>query len=179
MCCRQRRNLRPALPLGDTLGEWMGEITGHVAVKSVEVFARDAERERELDSRIFPGIPSGMQIFYLCAVALGVLSLVGLAALVVAFVAAGEPGGIRWPGGLLRGARGPLARVHYDFPARRRHSCVRLDLHSGAARRYHRAVPRLWVAAEPASRSRAPERLPAFKLLATEGALAIMASTRN
>ncbi|MDP1911104.1 MAG: hypothetical protein Q8K85_22625, partial [Hyphomicrobium sp.] len=64
-----------ALPLGDTLGEWMGEITGHVAVKSVEVFARDAARERELDSRIVPGIPSGLQIFYLCAVAAGVLSL--------------------------------------------------------------------------------------------------------
>lgn len=63
------------LPLGDTLGEWMGEITGHVAVKSVEVFARDSERERELDSRIIPGIPSGIQIAYLSAAVLGVLSL--------------------------------------------------------------------------------------------------------
>jgi hypothetical protein len=53
----------------------MGEITGHVAVKSVEVFARDSERERELDSRIIPGIPSGIQIAYLSAAVLGVLSL--------------------------------------------------------------------------------------------------------
>ncbi len=62
------------VPLSDTLGDWIGEITGHVAVKSVEVFARDDAQERELDARIVPGIPSGLQFFYLGAVVVGLLA---------------------------------------------------------------------------------------------------------
>ncbi len=88
---------------------------------------------------------------------LGVLSLAGVAALVVAPLAAGEPGGVCRPGGLLCGARGPLARVHHDFLARRWVSRVRLDLHCGAARCGHRAVPRVWMAPAPACPSRAPD----------------------
>lgn len=64
----------PAAPLTDTLGEWIGEVTGHVAVRSAEVYARDEARERELDARIVPGIPSVAQYLYLASLALGVLA---------------------------------------------------------------------------------------------------------
>src|SRR5690606_21941869 len=58
-------------PLSDTLGSWIGwdnwigEITGHIAINAVQVFARDAAQERELDARIVPGIPSAIQYAYL------------------------------------------------------------------------------------------------------------------
>lgn len=67
-------------PLTETLGgwigwdDWLGEITGHVAVKSVEVFARDAEHERELDARLVPGVPSALQYAYLGSLVAGLLA---------------------------------------------------------------------------------------------------------
>lgn len=63
-----------SVPLGDTMSEWIGEITGHVAVRSVEVFARDAASERERDLRIVPGIPSGLQYYVIGAVVAGLLA---------------------------------------------------------------------------------------------------------
>jgi len=67
-------------PLTDTLGSWVGwdnwigEFTGHMAVKAVEVFARDEAQERELEQRIFAGIPSSVQFFYLGSLVMGVLA---------------------------------------------------------------------------------------------------------
>ncbi|MCC7250842.1 hypothetical protein [Hyphomicrobium sp.] len=63
-------------PLTDWIrwDDWVGEITGHVAMKSAEVFARDAAQERELDARIVPGIPSGVQYFYLGSLVAGLLA---------------------------------------------------------------------------------------------------------
>jgi hypothetical protein len=67
-------------PLTDTLGgwigwdDWLGDITGHMAVKSLEVFARDSERERELDARLVPGIPATAQYVYLGALVMGILA---------------------------------------------------------------------------------------------------------
>jgi hypothetical protein len=66
---------KTAAPLTDTVGEWIGEFTGNVAVQAVEVFARDADREKELDARFIPGIPSAIQIGYLVGLVLGVLGL--------------------------------------------------------------------------------------------------------
>jgi hypothetical protein len=63
----------PAVPLSDTVGEWISELTGNVAVKAIEVHARDADRERELDARFIPGIPSAIQIGYLVGLVLGVM----------------------------------------------------------------------------------------------------------
>ena len=54
--------------------EWLGEVTGHVAVKSVEVFARNEAQERELDARLLPWLPSTIQFLYLASVAFGVLA---------------------------------------------------------------------------------------------------------
>lgn len=62
-------------PVTDTLGHWIGEISGHVVMKAIEVNARDDARERELDSRIVPGIPSGIQYLYIGMLATGVIGL--------------------------------------------------------------------------------------------------------
>ncbi len=64
-----------SVPLSGTLAEWMGEITGNVVVKAVEVSSRDADRERELDARFIPGIPSSVQFAYLAGLVMGVLGL--------------------------------------------------------------------------------------------------------
>jgi hypothetical protein len=67
-------------PLTETLGgwigweSWLGDITGNVAVKAAEIYARDEARERELDARLVPGIPSGVQYFYLGALVAGLLA---------------------------------------------------------------------------------------------------------
>lgn len=67
-------------PLSETLGgwigwrDWLGDITGNVAMKSVEIYARDQDRERELDQRIIPGVPSGIQFAYLGALVAGLIA---------------------------------------------------------------------------------------------------------
>jgi hypothetical protein len=67
-------------PLTETLGGWIGwdnwagEVTGHVAVKAAEIYARDEARERELDARIVPGIPSGLQFAYLGSLVAGLIA---------------------------------------------------------------------------------------------------------
>jgi len=64
-----------AAPLTDTVGEWIGEFTGNVAVQAVKVYARDADREKELDARFIAGIPSAIQFGYLAGLVFGVLGL--------------------------------------------------------------------------------------------------------
>lgn len=67
-------------PLTDTLGgwigwdDWLGEITGHVAMKSVEIYARDETHERELNARLVPGVPSAIQYAYLGSLVAGLLA---------------------------------------------------------------------------------------------------------
>lgn len=67
-------------PLTDTLNDWigwdswLGEVTGHVAVKAADIYARDSAREQELDARIVPGIPSSIQFAYLGSIVAGVLA---------------------------------------------------------------------------------------------------------
>ena len=62
-------------PITNTLGPWIGDITGHVAVRAASVYARDATQERELDARIVAGIPAWIQYLYLTALACGVIGL--------------------------------------------------------------------------------------------------------
>ncbi|WP_072396695.1 hypothetical protein [Hyphomicrobium sp. CS1GBMeth3] len=67
-------------PLSETvsgwigLSNWIGEITGNVAVNAIQVFARDEAHERELDARIVPGIPSAIQYVYLGSLVAGLLA---------------------------------------------------------------------------------------------------------
>lgn len=66
-------------PLTDAVGswigwnDWLGELTGHVAMKTVEIYARDETHERELNARIIPGIPSTIQYVYLGSLVAGLL----------------------------------------------------------------------------------------------------------
>lgn len=60
--------------VGETVGAWIGEVTGHVAVKAVQVNVRDRERSEELDRRLIPGIPSGLQYAYLGGLVCGLFA---------------------------------------------------------------------------------------------------------
>jgi len=53
---------------------WAGEVTGQVVVQAAEVYARDQKQERELDARIVPGIPSGLQFAYLGSLVAGLIA---------------------------------------------------------------------------------------------------------
>lgn len=62
------------IPLSSTVTDWMGELSGQLVVKAVEVQARDMEREKELDARLIPGIPSSLQYLCLFSAAFGVFA---------------------------------------------------------------------------------------------------------
>ncbi len=68
-----------AAPLTDTVTGWLdslaGEALGRIAIAGIEADVRDEYRQTELDARLIPGIPAGIQWSYL--IALG-LSLFGL-----------------------------------------------------------------------------------------------------
>lgn len=67
-------------PISETIGgwigwsNWLGDITGDVAMKAVEIHARDEASERELDSRIIAGIPASIQYVYLGSVVAGLIA---------------------------------------------------------------------------------------------------------
>lgn len=52
----------------------LSSLTGNVVTSTVEVHARDESRQRELDTRIVPGVPAWMQIVYLICFGAGVLA---------------------------------------------------------------------------------------------------------
>jgi hypothetical protein len=62
----------PQRPVGEFFASAVAELTGRVAVTSVQASLRSAERQEELDHRLLPGIPSELQIAY------GVLAVLGL-----------------------------------------------------------------------------------------------------
>lgn len=55
---------------GDVAGEWFGNIGVH----SVSAFVRESNRERELDARVIPGIPSWLQIMAAINIIAGMIS---------------------------------------------------------------------------------------------------------
>ncbi len=63
-----------AVPLGETLSDWVdmlsGETIGRITVAGIEAHVVEAERKRELDLRIVPGIPAAVQMSYLAALAM-------------------------------------------------------------------------------------------------------------
>lgn len=69
----------PAEPVSGTVGEWAAEIasqvTGNVVTNAIEAHNRSKDRQKELDARIVPGIPSDVQIAYIVALVLGVIGL--------------------------------------------------------------------------------------------------------
>jgi hypothetical protein len=66
-----------AAPLTDQVGSWLSEITnralGQVVSEGAQIYARDKERESELERRFVPGIPSWIQYIYIAGVILGLL----------------------------------------------------------------------------------------------------------
>ena len=64
-------------PITGVVGDWwtsaVSNVTGNVVTTAVEVHARDEERQKELDRRIIPYIPSWYQFAYLVGLVAGVL----------------------------------------------------------------------------------------------------------
>lgn len=66
-------------PLTDALTGWFdslaGEALGRIAIAGIEADVRDENRQRELDSRLIPGIPAAIQWSYLIALGLSFFGL--------------------------------------------------------------------------------------------------------
>jgi hypothetical protein len=64
-------------PITGVVGGWwssaVSNITGNVVTTAVDVYARDDKRQKELDRRLIPYIPSGYQFAYLMGLVAGVL----------------------------------------------------------------------------------------------------------
>ena len=65
-------------PITGLVGDWLttatSSITGNVVANAVEVYARDEARQKELDSRFIPGIPSDYQLAYLVGLIAGLVA---------------------------------------------------------------------------------------------------------
>ncbi len=63
--------------LVDSVGTWVGDavsdVAGHVVTEGVSAFMTSEARQRELDQRIVPGIPSDIQFCYIGALVMGVI----------------------------------------------------------------------------------------------------------
>lgn len=63
--------------LVDSVGTWVGDavsdVTGHIVTEGVEAFMTSEARQKELDSRIVPGVPSDWQFYYIGALVMGVI----------------------------------------------------------------------------------------------------------
>lgn len=64
----------PVESVQSSLAGIVGEVTGEIATQSISAFARDETRDRELDARIIPGIPTHIQFPYFGAIFFGLLS---------------------------------------------------------------------------------------------------------
>jgi hypothetical protein len=58
-----------------TFNEVLSEVTGRVVLHGVTAVMRSSDREKELDARLVPGIPSDLQHAYLGGIILGLFGL--------------------------------------------------------------------------------------------------------
>lgn len=58
----------------ESLGQLVADVTGEIATKAIEIQARDELRDKELDTRFIPGIPSYVQIPYIVAILFGLFA---------------------------------------------------------------------------------------------------------
>lgn len=65
----------PARPISDRLSAIVADVSGRVTVTGVLMELLPAERQRELDQRVLPGISATAQIGYLALVVLGLLGM--------------------------------------------------------------------------------------------------------
>jgi hypothetical protein len=62
-------------PLGDIVSDMVADITGNIVFAGARANMQSSERQREIDTRIIPGVPSGLQISYLIFFAFGMLGV--------------------------------------------------------------------------------------------------------
>lgn len=68
-----------AVPMGDLVGEFLTEavssVTGNVVTSSINAHVNSGHRQRELDSRIIPGVPGWAHLFYFGGIIAGLMGL--------------------------------------------------------------------------------------------------------
>ncbi len=68
-----------AVPMGDVVGEFLTEavssVTGNVVTSAINAHVNSGHRQRELDSRIIPGVPGWAHLFYFGGIVAGLLGL--------------------------------------------------------------------------------------------------------
>jgi len=62
-------------PIGDVFSKVVSDLTGNIVTAGVHASLRSAARQRELDQRILPAIPSDLQIGYVVFIVLGLIGL--------------------------------------------------------------------------------------------------------
>ncbi len=62
-------------PVGDTWRDLATEVTGTIVANGLQLDLRSREHQKELDDRIIPGIPSGMQFAYIGFLLLGLFGV--------------------------------------------------------------------------------------------------------
>ncbi len=60
-------------PVGDAWRDFAPEVTGTIVANGLQLDLRNREHQRELDDRIIPSIPSGIQWAYICFLLLGII----------------------------------------------------------------------------------------------------------
>jgi hypothetical protein len=65
----------PLSGVGSVLTELVSDVTGRVVTSAIDASLTSAERERELEQRIIPGIPSDIQFGYLGMLIIGLMGL--------------------------------------------------------------------------------------------------------
>lgn len=68
-----------AVPMGDVVGEILTEavssVTGNVVTSAINAHVNSGHRQRELDSRIIPGVPGWAHLFYFVGIVAGLMGL--------------------------------------------------------------------------------------------------------
>jgi hypothetical protein len=62
-------------PLSDVFSDMVSDVTGNIVVSAVQANVQSAERQRELDLRLIPGIPTRLQTSYLIFLVLGLIGV--------------------------------------------------------------------------------------------------------
>lgn len=72
---RSKSILPSADEIGDVFSDLLADVTGKVVTAAIDANLKNAERQRELDNRLIPGIPTAVQGAYLIAFAAGLIGV--------------------------------------------------------------------------------------------------------
>jgi hypothetical protein len=72
---RSKSVLPSAGEIGDVFSDLLADVTGKVVTAAIDADLKNAERQRELDNRLIPGVPTAVQGVYLAAFVAGLVGI--------------------------------------------------------------------------------------------------------